>query len=422
MSLSVLGTDVPPTACVEMMNPERAQMLAEAAEEEASKPAPVVKIESSPPLPASGANCNPVGDASLRASRALQDNQRRKGVQSTPDASGQGSALPLKPTTALMQHGETLAALFTPSSSISLKRPLSAVDGGAKNGKGKNRKAQKGLYYTKVLSLGPAPVPDQDTKYLMSLLRNRTLTLCLQPYVKKGCVSVVKTYDFRISQAGLVLHETLSPLGHTRAFPLSLHDADISASDGTISRIVRGELLEDIWPSLNKQLKYQFARQLRTLLNKMRSTATGHKTRVGSVHSGPYSLFLDKHAEHTYYAIRRQPGQNEFMALLMSTLYDTVPMEVAQALISQFRTDYRTVLTHGALCPRNIVVCNDAITWILGWDCAGDYPAWWEYARFFEARTSDANRDWYSYAADIFDDVYPAELAVYQGLARCQQP
>lgn len=110
------------------------------------------------------------------------------------------------------------------------------------------------------------------------------------------------------------------------------------------------------------------------------------------------------------------------MALLMSTLYSSVPTHVSKALLTQFRRDYASVLTHGNLCPRNIVVSNNTIVWILGWDCAGHYPVWWEYARFFEARTTEENSDWYEYADEIFADEYPAELAAYQGIARCQQP
>jgi hypothetical protein len=270
-----------------------------------------------------------------------------------------------------------------------------------------------------------APLPDDSTHYLTSLLRNRTLNLCLQaaPNKKNDAPGKPKTYTFLISNAGMVQHEKLSMLGYTRALPLSLHDQDISSSDGAITRTAIGELLEDVWPKLTKSDKYSYARQLRNLLHKMRhESKQGSNYPLGSINSGKYSLLQDKHPDHTYYAIRTKPSQKQFMALLMSTLYESVPKPVAKALITQFRTDYPSVLTHGALCPKNIVVSNNTISWILGWDCAGQYPVWWEYARFFEARTTEANSDWYSYAAEIFEEEFPAELAAYQGIARCQQP
>lgn len=275
-----------------------------------------------------------------------------------------------------------------------------------------------------VVDMCTAPRPDENTRYLTSLLRNRTLTLCLQSAAKKGgTLNKPKTYDFRISQAGLVQHEKLSTLGYTRALPLSLHDKGVDGAEGPISSTIVGELLEDVWPRLNKNEKYGYARQLRNIIRKIRlGSKAGPDATLGSVESGQYSLLQDKHPDHTYYAIRKDPKQKQFMALLMSTLYETVPKPVAKALVSQFRVDYPVVLTHGALCPRNIVVSNNTIAWILGWDCAGLYPAWWEYVRFFEARTIEENSDWYDYATDIFEDEFPGELAAYQGIARCQQP
>ncbi|KAK2125694.1 hypothetical protein NOF04DRAFT_17686 [Fusarium oxysporum II5] len=371
------------------MNPERVRMLSEAPREKSPKPAPVVKREESlVPFRVTGANRDALGDWSNRSSRGSQK-----------------------------------------SDGGSIKRSISELMMEAKEKRAQQEKKPKiapvKKYYTDIQPLGRAPLPDDSTHYLTSLLRNRNLNLCLQaaPNKKNDAPGKPKTYTFLISNAGMVQHEKLSMLGHTRALPLSLHDQDISSSDGAITRTVIGELLEDVWPRLTKSDKYSYARQLRNLLHKMRNESKqGPNYPLGSIESGTYSLLQDKHPDHTYYAIRPSPSQKQFMALLMSTLYESVPKAVAKALITQFRNDYPSVLTHGALCPKNIVVSNNTISWILGWDCAGQYPVWWEYARFFEARTTEANSDWYSYAAEIFEEEFPAELAAYQGIARCQQP
>ncbi|KAM0196181.1 hypothetical protein ACHAPQ_000159 [Fusarium lateritium] len=407
MSLPGLDESVLPTVHVETMNPARAQMLTNVAQEELANPAPTIKIED-PSLSAlciTGANRSILGDASLRASRGSQISQV------SPMASNPNLAT-----------GSRGLRESMPSASGSVKRSASVLVDEAKGNKKKKQKTDE--FYTQVQSLGHAPRPDANTRYLTSLLRNRTLTLCLQSTVKKGgTLNKPKIYDFRISQAGLVQHDKLSTLTFTRALPISLHDQNVDGSEGAVSSTIVGELLEDVWPRLNKNEKYGFARQLRNIIRKMRQgSKTGPDATLGSVESGQYSLLQDKHPDHTYYAIRKDPKQKQFMALLMSTLYETVPKPVATALVSQFRVDYPVVLTHGALCPRNIVISNNTIVWILGWDCAGFYPAWWEYARFFEARTIEENSDWYDYAVDIFEDEYPAELAAYQGIARCQQP
>ncbi|RKL07210.1 hypothetical protein BFJ68_g9988 [Fusarium oxysporum] len=389
MSAPGSGPSVPPAPDVTAMNPERVRMLSEAPREKSPKPAPVIKREESlVPFRVTGANRDALGDWSNRSSRGSQK-----------------------------------------SDGGSIKRSISELMTEAKEKRAQQEKKPKiapvKKYYTDIQPLGLAPLPDDSTHYLTSLLRNRNLNLCLQaaPNKKNDAPGKPKTYTFLISNAGMVQHEKLSMLGHTRALPLSLHDQDISSSDGAITRTVIGELLEDVWPRLTKSDKYSYARQLRNLLHKMRNESKqGPNYPLGSIESGTYSLLQDKHPDHTYYAIRPSPSQKQFMALLMSTLYESVPKAVAKALITQFRNDYPSVLTHGALCPRNIVVSNNTISWILGWDCAGQYPVWWEYARFFEARTTEANSDWYSYAAEIFEDEFPAELAAYQGIARCQQP
>ncbi|EXM06202.1 hypothetical protein FOIG_04570 [Fusarium odoratissimum NRRL 54006] len=389
MSAPGSGPSVPPTPDVTAMNPERVRMLSEAPREKSPKPAPVVKREESlVPFRVTGANRDALGDWSNRSSRGSQK-----------------------------------------SDGGSIKRSISELMMEAKEKRAQQEKKPKiapvKKYYTDIQPLGRAPLPDDSTHYLTSLLRNRNLNLCLQaaPNKKNDAPGKPKTYTFLISNAGMVQHEKLSMLGHTRALPLSLHDQDISSSDGAITRTVIGELLEDVWPRLTKSDKYSYARQLRNLLHKMRNESKqGPNYPLGSIESGTYSLLQDKHPDHTYYAIRPSPSQKQFMALLMSTLYESVPKAVAKALITQFRNDYPSVLTHGALCPKNIVVSNNTISWILGWDCAGQYPVWWEYARFFEARTTEANSDWYSYAAEIFEEEFPAELAAYQGIARCQQP
>ncbi|RFN48533.1 aminoglycoside 3 -phosphotransferase choline kinase protein [Fusarium flagelliforme] len=388
----------------EIMNPARAQMLAQVAQGTTSpSPPPDPKIEEERrvgPLK-SGANCSELGDPSWRISRASQQ----------PEDSRAASVF--RSDVSLSRPRKTINFARLP------KRPSSMLIKEEDDVKEKKPKLSS-RYYTDIQSLGPAPRPDEHTRYLTSLLRNRKLFLTVQRLPKKQDDLIEpKTYEFRISQAGLVQHEKFSIIAHTRALPL----APQGPADGNISQTVVGELLEDVWPNLSRHEKYQYARQLRNILQKLRCNDRGTSNgSFGSVQAGPYSLIVDNHPSHTYYAVRVRPSQEEFMALLTSTLYSSVPKKVGKALVKQFRKDYPCVLTHGDLCPRNIIVSNHTITWILGWDCAGHYPVWWEYARFFEARTSEGNSDWYEYADEIFADEYPAELAAYQGIARCQQP
>lgn len=135
MSLPVVeGAVSPPTTCVEMMNSARVQMLAEMARVEAAMPSPVIKIEDTPPPPATGANCAPVGDASLRALRGSSQSHRLGGLQPTDSSVN------------------TVSRALTAPVSASLKRPYKDADEGPKNDKAAKR--HKYSYYTKVISLG----------------------------------------------------------------------------------------------------------------------------------------------------------------------------------------------------------------------------------------------------------------------------
>ncbi|KAH7145666.1 hypothetical protein B0J13DRAFT_666216 [Dactylonectria estremocensis] len=378
------------------MNPQRAWMLSEVAREETLMPPAVIKKENLPP-PASGANRDPVGDASLRAKRDREKTTQSASIPNLATGCVSFSLLPAAKTRA-----------------VSLKRSH------AEFSKDQDRPppALPNLKLPEVPSLGPAPKPNPETKYLLSLLKHRELHLVLLKHHENGQVSN-KLYKYQISDVCLVQHGTLSKYPCTRILPLSFNDPDISIVDGVIKQSVQGELLEEIWAGLNSQMKRQYARQLRKIVDQMRGIVEPGSR--GSVQSGHYMLFLDKHSKHTYYAVRRYNSPRQFTAFLLSSFYKSVPKKVALASATSLKTKGRQILSHCSLCPRNIIVDKGKIAWIIGWDCAGFYPPWWDYVKFFEARTRPENNDWYDYAGEIFSVEYPTQLVAYQGLARCQQ-
>lgn len=154
--------------------------------------------------------------------------------------------------------------------------------------------------------------------------------------------------------------------------PLSIQDPDTSVVDGAIHRSVDGQLLEDVWAGSSLETKRQYAKQLRKVVGYMRNL--GNMNRQGSAEAGRFTLVLDKHTRHTYYAVRQAGAVNcskLFLAFLLSSVYPTVPDRVAQAVIGQFPTTGKMLLAHSNLCPRNIIVKDDEVVAILGWDCAG---------------------------------------------------
>ncbi|EHK47134.1 hypothetical protein TRIATDRAFT_46482 [Trichoderma atroviride IMI 206040] len=271
--------------------------------------------------------------------------------------------------------------------------------------------------------LSPPP-PNPHIVYLESLLQPHCLLLTLRSRLGDGSQALSTQYR-SVTKAGLLLGEAIQSQLDLPILRLPAPAKVIGGLEGTIE----GEFLEDIWYNLTPQAKYSYARQLRHVLNSMRlnmaqtrSTATPQAkgNMLGSAFAGPFSLMLDQHAHQTYWAVHPKPTCEEFVAFLTWSFVASVPASVAAAVASQFRSDHAVRFTHGELSPKNIVVRNSKIVCILGWDRGGWYPEWWEYVKFFEARTGPENQDWYDYATHIFVDTFQTELAAYQGIARCQ--
>lgn len=248
--------------------------------------------------------------------------------------------------------------------------------------------------------------------------------------MSRKVVTRPKIYMRQVTDAGLILTEIIRNSGNLPIVRLpKLKEADRSIThtdqgvNREISRTTHGVLLEEIWCELSPAQKYDVARQLRKLILQMqRVTNSAGKRQLGSLFSGKYSLMLDRHQKSTYWAVRSQPTIDMFVAFLVSSFYSTVPGPIAANAAGMLKKKCPLVLSHAEICPKNIVMDQCRIIGITGWDCAGWYPEWWDYVKFFEARTSEENHDWYEYAGEIFDRHFPAELAAYQGVARCQTP
>ncbi|KAM0261129.1 hypothetical protein ACHAQJ_002391 [Trichoderma viride] len=273
----------------------------------------------------------------------------------------------------------------------------------------------------------PPPPSNPHTIFLESLLQPNCLMLTLKSRRGDGG-QIISTQYRSITNAGLLLGIAIQD---QLELPVPILQLPAPAQvNGGLERTVEGEILEGIWYDLTPEAKYAYARQLRHILNNMRSgmasvrgarTAQVKRNLLGSAFAGPYSLILDQHVQNTYWAVRAKPTCHQFVAFLASSFVSSVPSNVATALTCHFRSDSGIRFTHGEISPRNIIVQNSKIVCILGWDSGGWYPEWWEYVKFFEARTSPENQDWYDYADHIFTDTYPTELVGYQGIARCQR-
>lgn len=194
----------------------------------------------------------------------------------------------------------------------------------------------------------------------------------------------------------------------------AIHDTH-TTPDGQVQirmGYVQGQSLDTLWPEMSVDQKTDIARQLRVIVDKMRSVAP-----PGNLISAcDGSEIRDTRVHFTYHS---PPCQDEkaFNEFLLSGLYEDTPSLVREALSRRLRTDHRIVFTHCDLTPRNILVQDGKIQGLVDWEDSGWYPEYWEYVKFFQ-RTAD--KDWKQYAEEIFSELYHDELVEFMAMSKWQ--
>ncbi|KAF7555699.1 hypothetical protein G7Z17_g1995 [Cylindrodendrum hubeiense] len=176
---------------------------------------------------------------------------------------------------------------------------------------------------------------------------------------------------------------------------------------------IQGQPLDKLWPEMPAEQKKDIARQLRGIVEKMRSVAPPPQL-IGACDA---TEIRDTRVHFTYHypPCRDEKGFNEF---LLSALYEQTPPLIREAFSRRLRTNHRIVLSHCDLAPRNILVKDGKIQGLVDWEDSGWYPEYWEYVKFFQRF---ADNDWKQYAEDIFPELYHDELVDYIALSRWQK-
>ncbi|KJK86133.1 hypothetical protein H633G_10016 [Metarhizium anisopliae BRIP 53284] len=175
---------------------------------------------------------------------------------------------------------------------------------------------------------------------------------------------------------------------------------------------VQGESLDKLWPTMSVEEKKDVCRELREILEQMRSIAPPCEL-IGACDG---TEIRDTRVLNTYH---HPPCCDEetFNGFLLSSLFKITPEAVREALALHLRTDHRIVLSHCDLAPRNILVQDGKITGLVDWEDGGWYPEYWDYVKFFQR---PATTDWKQYAKDIFPKLYHDELVAYTAISRWQ--
>ncbi|KJZ73919.1 hypothetical protein HIM_06587 [Hirsutella minnesotensis 3608] len=193
-----------------------------------------------------------------------------------------------------------------------------------------------------------------------------------------------------------------------------VHDVH-STSDGE-GRIrmdyIEGQSLDKLWPDMCAIQRKDVARQLREIVEKMRSVAPPAHL-IGACDGTEIRdtrLYFTYHSAPCY----DERGFNEF---LLSSLFNHTPPLVREAFSRRLRANHRIVLSHCDLTPRNILVHDGRVVGIVDWEDSGWYPEYWEYVKFFQRA---ADKDWKQYAEDIFPELYHDELVDFIAISKWQ--
>lgn len=175
---------------------------------------------------------------------------------------------------------------------------------------------------------------------------------------------------------------------------------------------VPGQSLDKLWPSMTEDQKKDIAKQLRVIVEQMRSVPPPANL-IGACDG---TEIRDTRVHFTYHA--PLCGDEEaFNDFLSAALYGPTPPLVREALVRRLRTNHRVVLTHCDLAPRNILVQDGKIQGLVDWEDSGWFPEYWEYVKFFQ-RASE--KDSKLYAQDIFPELYHEELVDFIAMSKYQ--
>jgi len=174
---------------------------------------------------------------------------------------------------------------------------------------------------------------------------------------------------------------------------------------------VEGESLEKLWPAMSAEAKESICLQLSAIVSQWRAIPKPSNLSaefVGSANGGPCSNLLLQYVSHGPFNT-----SDEFKAAIVSAYHEAGGLAYASILHSMLPDYSSTVLTHGDLCPRNIMVKDGTITGIIDWEYAGWYPDHWEYqASMRPACQFDDWQDWVPKIMDVYPKVLPAYALV----------
>lgn len=163
-----------------------------------------------------------------------------------------------------------------------------------------------------------------------------------------------------------------------------------------------GVPLEWTWHSLSDLQRQKVVAQLADYVAQLRRLPSPDDERIHSVAGGPVR---DSRA---YEGPECGPFRDEqhFNLQLRNGLTVEDLSHCCPTLASVHNKRHPIVFTHGDLAPRNIMVAGTKVTALIDWECAGWYPAHWEYCKAFWASFGPDHTSWAAFFPQFIPSFY----------------
>ncbi|KAH7130651.1 hypothetical protein B0J11DRAFT_523737 [Dendryphion nanum] len=183
----------------------------------------------------------------------------------------------------------------------------------------------------------------------------------------------------------------------------------------TFISFIQGVPLDRIWGDLTTDRKCYVREKLNAIFTELRRLPGPSKE--GYLGGGTPPICK---GGHRFTKISSSPIVNETQ--FNSFLLDDSWLEPAQLQYVQMSlpSDHRIVMTHGDLCPLNILVESEHIldiTGVVDWETGGAYPEYWEYVNAFKSSFNNRG-DWCLYLPEAAVGRYFDEYARYCAIGR----
>ncbi|KAF8900863.1 kinase-like domain-containing protein [Gymnopilus junonius] len=186
---------------------------------------------------------------------------------------------------------------------------------------------------------------------------------------------------------------------------------DVFKYDGMthiLQEFIDGDLLVDIWSTLDLDARQQCMQQLKGYLDELRSLSPPHPGRVEAVDGG--CCLDDKIWAGGWGPFDNVDDFNNFFGYDVFCSDPIRYPQIQEPLRKIAGRKWKTVFSHGDLGPHNILWKNGRIVAIIDWECAGWLPEYWDYTRSYFGSIRFSPGWW-----EMFQEIavqYPDELEV----------